>query len=110
MARFHPSRSSSPLFVSFRASVLVTTLLACAGVFALSAMVCDSVGPRAELKNQIRSDAPGAGTGAGQTKVVVCHRSADTGTFKPITIASPAVQAHLAHGDCLLDDGDPCTQ
>lgn len=34
----------------------------------------------------------------GQEKVVVCHVD-DAGNFVPISIADPALDAHLAHGD-----------
>src|SRR2546426_962942 len=108
MARFHPGVFSRRLFYPFGASGLVVAVLACAGVFVLSAMVCDSNGPPA--RGALGSLVTSAETGTDRTKVVVCHRDAETGTFKPLSIASPAVPAHLAHGDCLVDDGDPCTQ
>ncbi len=39
---------------------------------------------------------PGHGEGAGQENVVVCHKGKRT-----LTVAGPAAQAHLDHGDTL---------
>jgi hypothetical protein len=38
---------------------------------------------------------------AGQDKVAVCHLN-DDGSFVPITIADPALDSHLAHGDAVV--------
>jgi hypothetical protein len=43
--------------------------------------------------------------GARQTKVAICHVKGN-GTGKVISVAEPAVPAHLAHGDCLAVDAD----
>lgn len=46
---------------------------------------------------------------AGQTKTDVCHSHGD-GSYDLITVADPAVDSHLAHGDALIGDevpGDP---
>jgi hypothetical protein len=41
----------------------------------------------------------------GQSKTALCHYDADNNTYHQITIADPALNAHIAHGD--LFPGDP---
>ena len=41
-------------------------------------------------------------------KVTICHR-ADDGKYLQITVATRALPAHQKHGDCVVDDGVPCT-
>lgn len=48
---------------------------------------------------------PGLGTAVVQ-KVDVCHRD-DTGSFRLITVAAPAVSAHRQHGDALPSEPVP---
>ena len=49
---------------------------------------------------------------AGEPKADVCHRNPGTGDWNLISVAEPAVQAHLAHSDHLIltfwadQDGD----
>ena len=50
----------------------------------------------------------------GQEKQLVCHKSGKSGRSHIISIAAPAVPAHLRHGDCLINStdstliGQPC--
>jgi hypothetical protein len=44
--------------------------------------------------------------GGGQSKVTVCHFSSHK--FHSITIAAPAVPAHLQHGDVMPDAYGAC--
>lgn len=41
---------------------------------------------------------------AGQPKVDICHIEDETGIGHVISVAEPAVPAHLGHGDCLAAD------
>jgi YVTN family beta-propeller protein len=83
--------------------------VACAGLAALCAMVCDTAkSPPLATTEPIVAD-PKSVTGGGQPKVLVCHRTGN-GRYHQINIAAPAVPAHLVHGDCLVDDGDPLTE
>ena len=43
-----------------------------------------------------------------RNKVEVCHKA--SGKFKELSVSESAVPAHLAHGDCLVDDGVRCTR
>jgi hypothetical protein len=43
----------------------------------------------------------------GMTKSEVCHYDADTDTFHKITIADPALDAHIAHGDLMPGEALP---
>ena len=48
---------------------------------------------------------------AAEHKVGVCHNDQETGEYVVINISQQAVPAHLAHhGDCIIDDGDACTE
>lgn len=50
----------------------------------------------------------GAGsTGSSSGKVDICHRTEGTNDFIPITVALPALDAHLAHGDARVGDPVP---
>ena len=42
-------------------------------------------------------------------KVDICHLEEETGLFEPLNVSSRSVEAHLNHGDCLIDDGVDCT-
>lgn len=42
-------------------------------------------------------------------KVDICHLEEETGLFEPLNVSSRSAAAHLAHGDCLIDDGIDCT-
>jgi hypothetical protein len=59
-----------------------TTALTAFGLAALSILGCVSTGP------------PPDGEPAGQEKVVICHKGKKT-----LTVAAPAAEAHLRHGD-----------
>ena len=52
---------------------------------------------------------PGGATvgSLGQTRVPVCHSRGKTGEFSLASLPLPAVQAHLAHGDCLIGEMVP---
>ena len=50
--------------------------------------------------------AVGASAGGGQEKVDICHRAGDK--FVEISVAMPAVPAHMAHGDVMPDDYGEC--
>jgi hypothetical protein len=77
-------------------SYLATVLLALAGgAFALAG--CDAADPTADAALTVASRPDGAG----MARVAVCHYDADAGTFHLITIAAPALPAHLRHGDGL---------
>ena len=43
----------------------------------------------------------------GQARVTLCHRSGDEHGYIAITVAEPAVAAHLRHGDALVGDPVP---
>lgn len=47
-------------------------------------------------------------TEAATEKVTICHK-ADSVKYFEITVGVPSVPAHLAHGDCVVDDGVACT-
>ena len=50
--------------------------------------------------------AVGASASGGQEKVDICHRAGDK--FVEISVAMPAVPAHIAHGDVMPDDYGEC--
>lgn len=56
----------------------------------------------------VRYTEAAAQTATGDHKVKVCHR-ADNQKYVSINVSENAVPAHLAHGDCLVDDGVRCT-
>jgi hypothetical protein len=50
----------------------------------------------------IVASAQGAGKGAGEVKVTICHiPPGNPGNAHAITVGEPAVPAHLAHGDSM---------
>jgi hypothetical protein len=46
-------------------------------------------------------------SGSSKTKVDVCHYDAETDAYQLITIADPAVDAHIKHGDAQPGDAVP---
>jgi hypothetical protein len=83
----------------YHATLVLVALLF--GTLALAG--CDAADPTADagLTAAPRPD------GAGMDRVAVCHYDADAGTFHLITIAAPALPAHLRHGDGLPDGAVP---
>lgn len=53
------------------------------------------------------SDTPAVVGALGQSKDALCHRTEGTNGFVPITIADPAVDTHIAHGDMYVGDPVP---
>ena len=51
----------------------------------------------------------GVGPGKGTTKVSICHKPDATGIGRVITVATPALRAHLQHGDAACQNEIPCT-
>ena len=47
-----------------------------------------------------------AAGGSGQPKVTLCHAAG--GKYVEITVAAPAVPAHMAHGDVMPDEYGSC--
>ena len=45
----------------------------------------------------------------GPGTVTLCHAPAGARRAETIEVGAASVDAHLAHGDCVLDDGVPCT-
>jgi hypothetical protein len=77
---------------------LVTVLLTLAGgAFALAG--CDAADPTADATADAALTAAARPGGAGMARVAVCHYDDDA--YKLITVAAPAVAAHLRHGDGL---------
>ena len=77
------------------------TLSLCAMLFALAA--CEK-----QPTQPVYQDAPVAAFGrSGQPAVELCHRTNGNQGYIRITVADPAVRAHLKHGDGLVGDPVP---
>jgi len=42
-------------------------------------------------------------------KITICHWSKEDSKFVPITVSLNSLDAHLPHGDCVIDDDLDCT-
>ena len=64
--------------------------------------------PNGESSSALRTTSvPRDVAGKGTEKVSICHRTGGRRPFIPITIAESALEAHLAHGDSVVDGPVP---
>lgn len=81
----------------------ITLLLVSAALFMYS---CESVTNSVPQDEEILTQEMTL-DGSAQTKVDVCHYDAETDAYQLITIADPAVDAHINHGDAQPGDAVP---
>ena len=81
----------------------LTLLLVSAALFMYS---CESVTNSVPQDDEILTQGMDL-TGSSKTKVDVCHYDAETDAYQLITIADPAVDAHINHGDAQPGDAVP---
>lgn len=92
-----PFRQLTPSFTMAVASSVLLAVAACSG----------TANPAAPTAAAAGSALPAAGIDAmkGSEKVQLCHRTGGGVRYVPMSVAGPAVDAHLAHGDARV--GDP---
>lgn len=81
----------------------LTLLLVSAALFMYS---CESVTNSVPQDEEILTQGMEL-SGSSKTKVDVCHYDAETDAYQLITIADPAVDAHINHGDAQPGDAVP---
>ena len=85
---------------------LVLTFAAAAGLSLLSGCVASSASEEDASSVAARAAAEQQNGGGGVEKVSICHYPpGNPANMHVITVGSPAVKAHLAHGDKLVADG-----
>ena len=87
---------------------LVTAGLCCCVSVLARAQVTEPAPDRAGVGTSRSVTRSTKQTAATADKVTICHKSGPV-KYDQITVAPRALPAHLAHGDCEVDDGVSCT-